>query len=193
MRLLFERTVAFVMKGCINMKKKVDISVIIMVLAVVAVVVLGAVAITPTIKTGIDQRKAEKLMAKVQDGTATVEDMANLSGYKADEFLAQYGLTADNVNAKDNASELGEKMTLENYCKYLGLTYTDEDLETFKMTSENAKDISADTKDLTLKNEFAQYLTAKAQAEQEALEGESETTEGVDTEEHNDEQTADAE
>lgn len=175
------------------MKKKADISVIIMVLAVVAVVVLGAVAITPTIKTGIDQRKAEKLVAKVQDGSATVEDMANLSGYKADEFLAQYGLTADDVSAKANASELGEKMTLENYCKYLGLTYTDEDLETFKMTSENAKDISADTKDSTLKNEFAQYLTAKAQAEQEALEGESETTEGVDTEEHNDEQTADAE
>ena len=175
------------------MKKKVDVSIIIMVLAVVAVVVLGAVAITPTIKTGIDQRKAEKLVAKVQDGTATVEDMANLSGYKADEFLAQYGLTADNVNAKDNASELGEKMTLENYCKYLGLTYTDEDLETFKMTSENAKDISADTKDVTLKNEFAQYLSAKAQAEQETPEGESETTEGVDTEEHNDEQTADAE
>lgn len=193
MRLLFERTVAFVMKGCINMKKKADISVIIMVLAVVAVVVLGAVAITPTIKTGIDQRKAEKLMAKVQDGTATVEDMANLSGYKADEFLAQYGLTTDDVGAKANASELAEKMTLENYCKYLGLTYTDEDLETFKLTSENAKDISADTKDVTLKNEFAQYLSAKVQAEQETLEGESETTEGVDTEENNDEQTADAE
>ena len=90
-------------------------------------------------------------------------------------------------------SELAEKMTLENYCKYLGLTYTDEDLETFKLTSENAKDISADTKDVTLKNEFAQYLSAKAQAEQEALNGESETTEGADTEENNDEQTADAE
>ena len=162
------------------MKKKADISVIIMIVAIVAVVVLGTIAVIPTVRTSIEQRRAEKLVMKVQDGTATVEDMANLSGFKADEYLAQYGLTEADVKANANMSELGEKMTLENYCSFVGLTYTDEDLEIFRQTSEEAKEISKDTTDMALKNSFVQYLSAKAQAEQEAqtpVEGDAEITE----------------
>lgn len=152
---------------------KKDLSVIIMVVVIVAVAVLGGFAIAPTIKSNMDQKHMQEISERMSNGTATTEDFAEVSGMTVEETLAQYGLTTEDANKDTNIMELAEKMTLENFCKFMGLTYTDEDLEAYKAENEDAKDLTKDTTDAELKNSFAQYLSAKQEAEQAPAEEES--------------------
>ena len=172
------------------MAKKKDISVLIMVLIIVAVAVLGGFAVAPTISNIISQNESTKRAERLSNGTATVEDLANNEGLKVDEFIAKYELTSDDVNKNTGMAEFGEKLTLKNYCTFVGVTYSDESLEAYKTVyeasleeseesdDEEKKEITADTTDMEIKYGFAQYLYSM---EQESETG-TETEDAVSTE-----------
>ena len=82
-----------------NNKKKADVSVVVMVLVIIAVLVLGGFAVAPKIKDTMAVRQAEQLSERMQNGTATVEDLANSEGMQFDEYLAKYELKADGTEA----------------------------------------------------------------------------------------------
>ena len=148
------------------MKKRADISVIVMVVVVIAVAVLGAFAIAPTIKDSMANKDAQKLAERMQNGTATVSDMANSAGMKYDEFIAQYDLKPEDIDEDADMNAFAEKLSLKHYCEFAGLTYTDEALEAYKAENEDAKDLTADTTDMDAKVAFAQHLYALEQAAQ---------------------------
>ena len=162
------------------MKKKTDVSVIIMVVVIVAVAVLGGFAIAPTISNIVAQNQAEKLAERMANGTATVSDLANSEGLKMDEFLAKYELKADDVAADASMTTFMEKLTLKNYCAFAGVEYSDEALEEYKAVynaadetategeDEDKKEkaeLTADTTDMEAKYGFASYLYTLQQEE----------------------------
>ena len=158
-------------------KKKADVSVIVMVLVVIAVLVLGGFAVAPKIKETMAIRQSEQLSERVQNGTATVEDLANSEGMQFDEYLAKYEVK--DVKKDTNMVDFMEKLTLKNYCTFAGVEYSDEALEEYKALAEAVEDaekddkeekeekaeITADTTDMEAKYGFAQYLYAKQQEE----------------------------
>lgn len=158
-------------------KKKADVSVIVMVLVVIAVLVLGGFAVAPKIKETMAIRQSEQLSERVQNGTATVSDLANSEGMQFDEYLAKYEVK--DVKKDTNMVDFMEKLTLKNYCTFAGVEYSDEALEEYKALAEAAEDaekddkeekeekaeITADTTDMEAKYGFAQYLYAKQQEE----------------------------
>jgi hypothetical protein len=158
-------------------KKKADVSVIVMVLVVIAVLVLGSFAVAPKIKETMAIRQSEQLSERVQNGTATVEDLANSEGMQFDEYLAKYEVK--DVKKDTNMMDFMEKLTLKNYCTFAAVEYSDEALEEYKALAEAAEDaekddkeekeekaeITADTTDMEAKYGFAQYLYAKQQEE----------------------------
>ncbi len=165
-----------------NNKKKADVSVIIMVLVVVAVLVLGGFAVAPKIKETMATRQAEQLAERMQNGTATVSDLANSEGMNFDELLVKYELSADDVKEDTLLSEFEEKLTLKNFCTYVGVEYSDEALEEYKTYAETAEateeeteeakedekekvEITADTTDMQIKYDVASYLYSLQQEE----------------------------
>ena len=122
-------------------------------------------------------RQSEQLSERVQNGTATVEDLANSEGMQFDEYLAKYEVK--DVKKDTNMVDFMEKLTLKNYCTFAGVEYSDEALEEYKALAEAAEDaekddkeekeekaeITADTTDMEAKYGFAQYLYAKQQEE----------------------------
>lgn len=178
------------------MAKRKDVSLIIMILVIIAVAVLGAFAIAPTVKNIAAQKQSEKLAERMQNGTATVSDLANSEGMKYDEFLAKYELSADDVKEDTNMTEFMEKLTLKNYCTFAGLEYSDEKLEEYKVVYEAAQEeaaegeetegeekeekaeLTADTTDMDAKAGFAQYLYA---LQQEEMNGAVEVTPEAET------------
>lgn len=160
------------------MAKKKDVSLIVMIIVIVAVAVLGAFAIAPTVKNIAAQKQAAQLTERMQNGTATVSDLANSEGMKYDEFLTKYELSADDVKEDTNMTEFMEKLTLKNYCTFAGVEYSDEKLEEYKVVYEAAQEeaaegeekeekaeITADTTDMEVKYGFAQYLYSLQQEE----------------------------
>lgn len=165
------------------MAKKKDVSLVIMILVIIAVAVLGAFAVAPTVKNIVAQKESAKLAERMQNGTATVSDLANSEGMKYDEFLAKYELTAEDVKEDTNMTEFMEKLTLKNYCTFAGVEYSDEKLEEYKAVYEAAQtetaegeeaeteekeekvELTADTTDMEAKYGFAQYLYALQQEE----------------------------
>ena len=160
------------------MGKKKDLSLIIMIIVIIAVLELGVVAVAPTVKNIASQRAAEQLSERMQNGTATVADLANSEGLKYDEYLAKYELTADDIKEDTNMVDFMEKLTLKNYCTFVGVEYTDEALDEYKVVYEAAQaeteegeekkekvELTADTTDMEAKYGFAQYLYAKQQEE----------------------------
>lgn len=162
------------------MKKRADISVVVMVVVVIAMAVLGAFAVAPTIKDSFANKEAQKLAERMQNGTATVDDMANSSGMKYDEFIAQYDLKPEDIDKDADMNAFAEKLSLKHYCEFAGLTYTDEALEAYKEENEDAKDLTADTTDMDAKVAFAQHLYEIEQAAQ-AKEAPVEETESQET------------
>lgn len=156
------------------MAKKKDVSVVIMVLIIIAVAVLGGFAVAPTIGNIVSQNRTQKIAERISNGTATVDDLADGEGMTVDEYLAKYEVSSDDANGDTSMGEFGEKLTLKNYCTYVGVTYSDESLEAYKLIYESQKDesedgdeekveITADTKDMEAKYGFAQYLYALQQ------------------------------
>ena len=162
------------------MKKRADISVVVMVVVVIAMAVLGTFAVAPTIKDSFANKEAQKLAERMQNGTATVDDMANSAGMKYDEFIAQYDLKPEDIDKDADMNAFAEKLSLKHYCEFAGLTYTDEALEAYKAENEDAKDLTADTTDMDAKVAFAQHLYAIEQAAQ-ATEAPAQETEPQDT------------
>lgn len=162
------------------MKKRADISVVVMVVVVIAMAVLGTFAVAPTIKDSFANKEAQKLAERMQNGTATVDDMANSAGMKYDEFIAQYDLKPEDIDKDADMNAFAEKLSLKHYCEFAGLTYTDEALEEYKAENEDAKDLTADTTDMDAKVAFAQHLYAIEQAAQ-ATEAPAQETEPQDT------------
>lgn len=154
-----------------NNKKKFDVSVLIMVLVVIAVLVLGGFAIAPKVKTVVEVKKQEKMMERIEAGQGTVEDYATLYlGVTPDELIKQTGLSG--INKATLMSEVEEKMTLKNFCSVYALDYSDEDVEEFKtFYAENLPEgtekveISADTTDITAKQLYASFISEKMNAE----------------------------
>lgn len=160
------------------MEKRKDLSLVIMIIVIIAVLALGVVAIAPTVKNIATQKQAQALSERMQNGTATVSDLANSEGMKYDEYLAKYELSSDDVKADTNMVDFMEKLTLKNYCTFAGLEYSDEALEEYKVVYETAQaeaeegeekedkvELTADTTDMEAKYGFAQYLYTKQQEE----------------------------
>lgn len=163
-----------------------DMSVIVMVVIIAVVLALGVYAVYGVIGEKLSTNKIKKSLERVQSGEATVEELADVSGLTVDEVLAQYGITAeDGVNKKTNIREMAEKLTLEKYCEFVGVTYNEEDFAEYKKENEIADDVTAETKDNDVKAGYAAYVYNKTAAAQQAAneavaEADAEAGEGAD-------------
>lgn len=163
-----------------------DMSVIVMVVIIAVVLVLGVYAVYGVIGEKLSTNKIKKSLERVQSGEATVEELADVSGLTVDEVLAQYGITTeDGVNKKTNIREMAEKLTLEKYCEFVGVTYNEEDFAEYKKENEIADDVTAETKDNDVKAGYAAYVYNKTAAAQQAAneavaEADAEAGEGAD-------------
>ncbi len=90
------------------------------IIAVVVVVFVGLAvwAISPKISEKIEAYKAEQ-QAALPD---TIEKRANEKGVTVEQFIADYGITGENVTGETMMSEVIETMTVENYAKLEGTT-----------------------------------------------------------------------
>lgn len=139
--------------------------------AVVAVVLaLAVVAVWNPISTGVRNRSMNN------GGTiSNVADIADKSGMEVEDFIAQYGLTAeDGITGKSEIQEMANKLTLENYSKfYWGIELTDEEFDAFKAKAELGDDVAKDSKDSEVKSKFDTYASEK-QAEEQAAQASAE-------------------
>lgn len=87
----------------------------VMIIVVLAILGLGAYAVYSKLSVSIETKAIEA-------GTSeqTVRYAANLAGMTSEEYLAQYGLSDAGLDEKSTASEMVEKMTVENYAKFNG-------------------------------------------------------------------------
>ena len=157
---------------------KKDMTVVAMVLSVVIVLALGVYAVYGVVGEKISNNKLRKELERVQTGEATVEEFADVSGKTVDEVLASYGVSADDgVNGKTNMMEMADKMTLDKYCEFMGVTYNEEDFVAYKTENKLGDDITAETKDSDVKKGYAQYAYQKAlEAQQAANENTADTS-----------------
>ncbi len=137
---------------------------------IIAVVfALGVYAVYGTIADSVAQKKATEISTKIQSGEATVGELADASGMTVDELLASYDVAQeDAVSGNDNMMALSEKLTLENYCRFTGLDFNEDEFNEFKTLNELGEDITKDTKDVEIKSNFAAYVYQKQQAQQSA-------------------------
>ena len=93
----------------------------ILVIVVLAVLALAVCATYGKISDNVKQAKLEAETTAINNGEqeATVRYMASNAGMSAADYVAQYGLSLTDGLSEDSAlSEMGDKMTLENYFKY---------------------------------------------------------------------------
>lgn len=90
------------------------------IIAVVVLVFVGlaAWAISPKISEKIEAYKAEQ-QAALPD---TIEKRANEKGITVEQFIADYGITGENITGETMMSDVVESMTVENYAKLEGTT-----------------------------------------------------------------------
>ncbi|MGN0180898.1 MAG: hypothetical protein ACI4DP_00545 [Candidatus Ornithomonoglobus sp.] len=149
---------------------------VISVAIIVVVLALGVFAVSGKISTNINVNKAQK-------GDSSIGYAADQAGMELEDYLAQYGLTADEVKAKDSVMDVANKMTLENFAKFAwGVELTDEEFEAFKKDQEIGEDVTKDTKDEEVRNKFNTYESAKQAAEEAAENAEAEADAETDTE-----------
>lgn len=173
------------------MAKRRDVSVIIMVLVVLAVAVLGGFAIAPTVKNIIDTKETQAITERMNNGTATVSDLANREGLTVDEYIKKY--EAKGVNADTSMIDFMNSLTLKNYCAFTGVTYSDEAWEAYKAENELGDDVTADNADSNTKAGFAQYLYSLQQAASEAQNAAQSETAETATEDVAQQETAETE
>ncbi|MGM9937812.1 MAG: hypothetical protein ACI38A_10740 [Candidatus Ornithomonoglobus sp.] len=149
---------------------------VISVAIIVIVLALGIFAVSGKISTNINVNKAEK-------GDSSIGYAADQAGMEFEDYLAQYGLTTDDVKEKDSVIDAANKMTLENFSKFAwGVELTDEEFEAFKADQEIGDDVTKDTKDEEVRNKFNTYESAKQAAEEAAENAEAEADAETDTE-----------
>ena len=139
----------------------------VMVVVVAVVLALGVYAVYGTLEDSFAQKKASEMSAKVQSGQATVGELADASGMTVDELLASYDLTKeDAVSANDNMLAMADKLTLENYCRFTGLEFSESALDEYKAMNGFGDEVNKDTKDPEIRSGFAAYLYGKQQGAQ---------------------------
>lgn len=153
---------------------------VISVAIIVVVLALGIFAVSGKISTNINVNKAAK-------GDSSIGYAADQAGMELEDYLAQYGLTTDDVKEKDSVIDAANKMTLENFAKFAwGVELTDEEFEAFKADQEIGDDVTKDTKDEEVREKFNTYESAKQAAEEAAENAEAEAdtadTEAVEAE-----------
>ncbi|MGN0163041.1 MAG: hypothetical protein ACI4EA_05595 [Candidatus Ornithomonoglobus sp.] len=155
---------------------------VISVAIIVIVLALGVFAVSGKISTNINVNKAAK-------GDSSIGYAADQAGMELEDYLAQYGLTTDEVKEKDSVIDVANKMTLENFAKFAwGVELTDEEFEAFKADQEIGDDVTKDTKDEEVRSKFNTYESAKQAAEEAAenaeadLEADTADTEAVEAE-----------
>lgn len=134
---------------------------------IAAVLALGVYAVWGTLSTNVASNKAEETTSRIQNGTATVEELADMNGKTVDELLATYEIAEDaGIDGDSSMMELADKMTLKKYCEFFGLTYTDEDFAEYKAEQKLGDDVTVDTVDTEIKSGFATYVMDKQNAAQ---------------------------
>lgn len=155
------------------MRRNGNIMTIFCVAIIVIVLALGVVAISGRVSSNIDKNRAAK-------GDSSIGYAADQAGMELNDYLAQYGLTTDDVKAKDSVMDVANKMTLENFAKFAwGVELTDEEFAAFKADQEIAEDVTKDTMDAEVRDKFNVYESAK-QAEEQATAA-AENAETADT------------
>lgn len=131
---------------------------------IIVVLALGIFAVSGKISTNINVNKASQ-------GDSTIGYAADQAGMELEDYLAQYGLTTDDVKSKDSVIDAANKMTLENFAKFAwGVELTDEEFEAFKADQEIGEEVTKDTKDEEVRSKFNTYQSAKQAAEEAAKE-----------------------
>lgn len=133
----------------------------VMVIIVIAVLALGIFAVSGKVSKNVKSNR-------VNSADRRVGDMADQSGMELNDYLEEYGLTADSgITAKSTPQEMAEKLNLENYSQfYYGIELTDDEFASFKKDQEVADDVQKDTEDADVKAKYDTYAIAKLQAEQ---------------------------
>lgn len=150
--------------------------------AVIAVVLaLGVYAVSEPISDSIKSNRATKLTERVQTGDATVSELADYYGMTYDEYIASYDITEEDEVTEDmSMGDFVGKLTLENYLEFAGMTYTNEDFETYKAANELGDDVTLESKDMDVKSGFGAYIYQKMQEEQAAQNAEETDATNVD-------------
>lgn len=157
-----------------NTPKKVSTPFEKMITLIVTLVILAVLALAVYATYGkISANMAEKAIAAenaaIQSGQqeANVRYMAENSGKSVEEYLSQYGLTlGEDLTESTTVSDMSEKMTVENYYKYLDENSGQEEQEPTNieelLNAWSAADygITKDTtwKEVTEKLPFVKYV-----------------------------------
>lgn len=128
---------------------------VIMTLIIIAVLVLGVIAVWGPIKENYKDNR-------ISSGASNAGDIADQMGMSFDDFLAYYGLTGDEgINEDTDLASLVDNMTLENMSRfYWGVELTDDVFNAFKADQGIADDVTKDTKDADVKDKYNQYQQA---------------------------------
>lgn len=132
---------------------------VIMTVVILAVLVLGVIAVWGTIQDNYKQNR-------LNSGNATASEIADNMGMSFDDFLTYYGLSADDgVTEDSNIQETMDAMTLENMSLfYWGVELTDDVFNAFKANQGIGDDVTKDTKDADVKDKYNQYQQAQQEA-----------------------------
>ncbi len=132
---------------------------VIMTVVILAVLVLGVIAVWGTIQDNYKQNR-------LNSGNATASEIADSMGMSFDDFLTYYGISADDgVTEDSNIQETMDAMTLENMSLfYWGVELTDDVFNAFKADQGIGDDVTKDTKDADVKDKYNQYQQAQQEA-----------------------------
>lgn len=147
----------------------------IMVAIVVVVLALGVIAVKEPIGEIINNRETTKIQNKIASGEGTINDMADLAGMTADEFLASYDV--EGITGDSKVSDFEAALTLEQFCTYAGISYDEESFKEYKAQQELGDDVTSETKDTEVKYGYANYMYQAMQAAEEMINGDGEAAE----------------
>ena len=115
---------------------------------IIAFLGLGGYALKDNIKAILPERPEKE---------TTIADLAKEKDMKADEFIAEYGLSDSDVTAKTTESEMLSKITVENYAKYKGQT-ADELLAEYEIEGANGEMLWQDAYMLIPMSKYAEDM-----------------------------------
>lgn len=94
---------------------------VLFIILIAAVLGLAVFATYSKISGNMAEKKIEEETTAIENGQmeANLRYLASQAGLSEEDYLAQYGLSADDgLNSESTQSEMQEKMTVENYYKY---------------------------------------------------------------------------
>lgn len=90
----------------------------IMAVVIVAVLGLAVWAVAPKFQAKIEETKAAEEASKPD----TIQKRADEKGVSVEDFIAEYGITGEDINGETLISQVAAQMTVENYAKLEGTT-----------------------------------------------------------------------